>query len=220
MGSIAYFSRVSERDLTYTNSVTLKKCYYQYRSFITRTAMTKNIILGSLVTIVSTVILGTAANAENVEITLVDNLDGYLSSYCLDIKGGNRDVDPSNGLQAHTCYSYRGSLGNDQIFDSERFAENILYMPEYDVCAEISGLEAGATVGLAPCDNSSLQGFIFSHSGTISPIEASEMCLTAALDTRLGRGGTSEHQIKDLTLVPCNDDRAIFQQWRTRTLNN
>ncbi|WP_413698962.1 hypothetical protein ACLKMH_15515 [Psychromonas sp. KJ10-10] len=43
------------------------------------------------------------------------------------------------------------------------------------------------------------------------------MCLTAGLATRLGRNGTSQHQIKDLTLQPCSMDFSAFQQWTTNT---
>ncbi|MEL6526334.1 MAG: DUF3500 domain-containing protein, partial [Chloroflexota bacterium] len=51
--------------------------------------------------------------SEQVEITLIDPLDGVTNSYCIDIAGGNENVDPANGLQAHTCYSYQGDLGTD-----------------------------------------------------------------------------------------------------------
>ncbi|MEP4433199.1 MAG: ricin-type beta-trefoil lectin domain protein, partial [Hyphomicrobiales bacterium] len=139
-----------------------------------------------------------AVHATNVEITLKNDLDGILNGYCLDIAGGNQNVDPANGLQAHTCYSYDGALGTDQIFDTERFADNILYMPEYDVCAVLPDTEAGSKVSLASCDGSVLQGFSFVENGTITPTTAPEMCLTAATETRFGRG--SQHQIKDLTL--------------------
>lgn len=164
---------------------------------------------------VAAVFFAATANAENVEITLIDMLDGVTSSYCLDIKGSNTNADPSSGLQAHTCYSYKGQLGEDQVFDTDRFTDNILYMPEYNVCAEVSSLEAGATVGLSACNGDSLQSFAFSDQGIISPTNASDLCLTAAADTRFGRSKT--HQIKALTLEVCSDDLAGFQQWRTRT---
>lgn len=158
-----------------------------------------------------------AAAAERVEITLVDELDGILNSYCLDIAGGNENVDTVNGLQAHTCYSYRGDLGTDQVFDTERFADEALYMPEYDVCAVLTELAAGAKVGLAACDDAELQRIAFSGEGRISPVADPALCFTAAEDTRMGRGGTSQHQIKDLTLETCSDERSAFQLWRTRT---
>ena len=38
--------------------------------------------------------------ATGVEIALTDQLDGNINLYCLDIAGGNENVDPANGLQA------------------------------------------------------------------------------------------------------------------------
>jgi hypothetical protein len=43
------------------------------------------------------------------------------------------------------------------------------------------------------------------------------MCLTAGMETTFGMGGTSPHQIKNLTLESCADDRAAYQEWTTRT---
>ncbi len=161
------------------------------------------------------------AAASGVEITLKDELDGVVNSYCLDIAGGNRNVDINNGLQAHTCYSYQGKLGTDQIFDPSKFKDNTLYMPEYKVCVAVKGLEEGAKVGLAPCDNSKLQKISFSKEGTISPVVAPTMCFTAAQETRFGRNGKSKkHQIKDLSLSACSDKLAKFQQWRTRSTDD
>lgn len=117
-----------------------------------------------------TCLLTAGAMAEEVEITLVDELDGNLNSYCLDISGGlGPSADPANGLQAHTCYSYRGSLEVDQIFDTEQFAEGILYMPRFDVCATLSGTQAGASIGLATCDGSDMQQIALEDDGTLRP---------------------------------------------------
>ena len=165
----------------------------------------------------STSLFSLFSHAESVEVVLTDKLDGNLSGYCLDIKGGNASVDPANGLQAHTCYSYRGDLGTDQIFDTNRFADNVLYMPEYDVCAVVESVEAGASIGLASCDGSAKQSFTFTGNGAIKPSSVSSLCFTAGTETKLGRGGTSAHQIKTLTLEACSDDMSAYQHWRTRT---
>ncbi|MGQ7846590.1 ricin-type beta-trefoil lectin domain protein [Granulosicoccus sp. 3-233] len=159
-------------------------------------------------------LLASLVNAANVEITLDDELDGILNGYCIDIAGGNENVDINKGLQAHTCYSYRGSLGTDQIFDTAHLADNELYMTDYDVCATLSGLEAGATVGLADCDGSEPQQFVFDDDGRIFAKAAPALCLTVAQDTRMGKG--SQHQIKALTLESCSDELAPQQLWRTR----
>ena len=83
-------------------------------------------------------------SGDGVEIALEAKFNGVTSEHCLDIAGGIKNVDPGNGLQAHTCYSYQGELGSDQTFDSSKFSGGILYMPIYDVCVELTGLEAGS----------------------------------------------------------------------------
>lgn len=156
------------------------------------------------------------AQAETVEIYLTDMLDNIQNGYCLDISGGQgADADPDNGLQGHTCYSPSGEIFVDQGFDSERFADGALYMPEFDVCAEVSSLEAAAVVDLAERDGSESQSFVFSGEGTISPAAASGMCLTLGKGIRTGRSDTN--QIKDLTLEDCADNRAAYQTWGNRT---
>lgn len=157
-----------------------------------------------------------SATAANVEVTLIDNLDGNLSSYCIDIVGGGQNIDPKNGLQAHTCYSYRGALGDDQAIDSDLIEKGIFNIVAFDVCATMPSTNAGQKVALTSCNASDRQRFVFGDSGTISPKTAPAMCLTVGETTTFGRNGTSPHQIKDLTLETCSEDRAAYQQWRTR----
>lgn len=158
-----------------------------------------------------------AAYAADVEVSLKDNLDGNLNSYCLDIRGGGQNIDPAGGLQAHTCYSYRGELGSDQAIDPKGIANGEFKLPAFDVCATMAGTEAGAEVALSTCDESELQQFDFAENGYISPKSAPGMCLTAGDDTAFGRGGTSPHQIKTLTLQSCGGDLTAYQEWYTRT---
>ena len=157
-------------------------------------------------------------SADNVEITLIDVLDGVTSSYCLDIAGGNQNIDIANGLQAHTCYSYRGEIGTDQLFDSSRFGNDELYMPDFEVCATVSALAEGSSIGLAACDGSDLQTISFSGSGTISMVAAPKLCFTAGTESRFGRSDV--HQIKTLSLEACSTDREAYQMWRGRTSEN
>ncbi|CAH0529930.1 ricin-type beta-trefoil lectin domain protein [Vibrio hippocampi] len=157
------------------------------------------------------------AHADNVEIALKHNLDGFLSGYCLDIVGSGSRAALEKGLQSHTCYSYRGDLGIDQVFDSGKFVDNQLYLPQFKVCAQLSEIAVGATVGLSQCDNSELQQIKFAEDGTLRPVKDNLLCLTAGLATKRGRGGTSDHQIKTLTLQSCSEQRQIFQQWYGRT---
>ena len=155
------------------------------------------------------------SHADMVEITLADDLDGILNGYCLDIaRGQKEDADPANGLQAHTCYSHEGQLAIDQIFDTDKFDEQVLYMPEFDVCATLTGLEAGAALALASCDGSNLQQLVMSDTGQITPVEAPTLCVTAALETTSGRSKTN--LMRSLSLQECNDEEALYQTWRTR----
>lgn len=180
--------------------------------------MKKHALLASLFVFFG--LQATHALAEKVEITLVDQLNGILNGYCIDVAGGNRNIDISKGLQTHTCYSYRGELGEDQVFETSNFSDNQLYMPNYDVCATLSSLEAGAKVGLASCDSSELQNISFTKAGKFTPVAASNLCLTVGEETRFGRGGTSQHQIKTLTLETCSDANSAYQTWRTRTYDD
>lgn len=155
-------------------------------------------------------------SADSVEIYLADMLDNTQSGYCIDIaKAQGVKANPDDGLQGHTCYSPKGELMVDQIFDSEKFADGLLYMPEFDVCAEITANTAGSSIGLASCNDSPEQSFQFSGEGTIVPTSASDMCLTVAQDTRTGRSNVN--QIKLLTLEDCADDNASYQVWATRS---
>jgi hypothetical protein len=158
-----------------------------------------------------------AAYAADVEVSLKDSLDGNLNTYCLDIKGGGQNIDPSRGLQAHTCYSYRGELGSDQALDPDGIARGEFKIGAFDVCATMETTEAGAEVALSACDGGEMQQFSFAENGYISPKSAPGMCLTAGEETAFGRGGTSPHQIKTLTLQSCGDDLTAYQEWYTRT---
>lgn len=162
-------------------------------------------------------LLPVAALAADVEVALIDKLDGNLNGYCLDIKGGGQNIDPSRGLQAHTCYSYRGELGTDQALDPEGIVRGEFKVVAFDVCATMDSTEAGAEVALSACDGSKSQQFEFAAIGTISPRSAPGMCLTAGKETSFGRGGTSPHQIKTLTLQSCSADLSTYQQWYIRT---
>ncbi|MCG3268556.1 ricin-type beta-trefoil lectin domain protein [Yoonia sp. I 8.24] len=166
--------------------------------------------------LISAMLVASTAQAENVEIYLTDILDNTQDGYCVDIAGGKgAQADPANGLQGHTCYSPLGELLVDQIFDTEKFADGLLYMPEFDVCAQAASTEAGATLALADCDGSAAQSFVFSGEGTITPASATDMCFTVGEDTRSGRSDTN--QIKALTLEVCDADSAAYQTWATRT---
>lgn len=156
------------------------------------------------------------AQAEPVEIYLADLLDNVQNGYCLDIARAQGDAaDPADGLQGHTCYSPSGELGVDQAFDSDQFADGILYMTEFDVCAEVTSTDAGTSIGLSTCDGSDAQSFTFTGEGTITPASAPEMCLTLAEETRTGR--SDANQIKVLSLEACDDSNSAYQSWLVRS---
>ena len=169
----------------------------------------------SLIAAATVLCTATLAQADSVEIYLIDTLDNTQAGYCIDIAGGKgAQADPADGLQAHTCYSPLGGILVDQTFDTERFADQTLYMPEFDVCMEIDTVDAGASVQLSTCDDSEAQAFVFSGEGLITPASAPNMCLTAGEDTRSGRSSTN--QIKTLTLETCSDAQAAYQTWSVR----
>jgi len=96
-----------------------------------------------------TLLLSSAAVADNVEVYVTDLLDNIQNGYCLDIaKGKGASANPADGMQAHTCYSPLGEVLVDQAFDSGKFAEGVLYMPEFDVCVQASSILTGASVEL------------------------------------------------------------------------
>lgn len=150
---------------------------------------------------------------------MTDMLDNTQSGYCVDISGGKgAQADPSDGLQGHTCYSPGGSLGVDQIFDTAKFKDGLLYMTRFDVCAAVASMEPGSDVSLATCDGSDWQQFVFSGAGAISPAAATDMCFTLGQDTRSGRSDVN--QIKALTLELCSDELAPYQTWAVRSSLN
>ncbi|SFR42518.1 Ricin-type beta-trefoil lectin domain-containing protein [Yoonia tamlensis] len=158
------------------------------------------------------------AQAEAVEIYLLDMLDNTQAGYCIDIaKGREEAANPDDGLQGHTCYSPGGALGYDQTFETEKFAQGLLYMTNFDVCATLDATDAGSALSLAACDGRAAQEFTFEGTGTIVPASAAEMCVTVGADTVSGR--SDANQIKVLTIEPCSDELAAYQTWGVRTVS-
>lgn len=165
---------------------------------------------------ICTIFTACVAQAENVEIFLIDMLDNTQSGYCVDIaRAQGEKANPEDGLQGHTCYSPKGELMVDQIFDTDKFDDGILYMPVFNVCAEVASPVAGASISLEACNGSAEQSFQFSGEGAIVPTSAPELCLTVAEDTRTGRSDVN--QIKVLTLEACADDKTAYQEWAVRS---
>ncbi|MEL6521669.1 MAG: ricin-type beta-trefoil lectin domain protein [Pseudomonadota bacterium] len=166
--------------------------------------------------LVIALVTATAAQAENVEIYLLDMLDNKQNGYCIDIaKGREEAAKPEDGLQGHTCYSPGGALGYDQTFDSAKFSDGLLYMVNFDVCAQPTSTSAGSALELTACDGGDAQKFVFEGEGTIVPASAPELCVTVAEDTRSGR--SDANQIKVLSLETCDEGQAAYQNWAVRT---
>lgn len=143
-------------------------------------------------------------------------LDNKQNGYCIDIaKGREEAAKPEDGLQGHTCYSPGGALGYDQTFDTDKFADGLLYMVNFDVCTQISSKNAGSALELKSCDGSDEQKFTFSGEGTIESVAAPNMCITIAESTRSGR--SSANQIKVLSLETCDAGLSAYQTWAVRT---
>lgn len=166
--------------------------------------------------IFAAILVSSSAYAENVEVYVTDLLDNIQNGYCLDIaKGKGANANPDDGLQAHTCYSPLGEVLVDQAFDPDKFAEGVLYMPEFNVCIQASSISAGASIELTSCDGSEAQSWNFSDEGTITPAGAPDYCVTLAEETRTGR--SDENQMKAISLQTCSAELASRQTWAYRT---
>ncbi len=154
-----------------------------------------------------------------VEIRLVNNIDEERG-YCLDIAGGKGEDAPlDRGMQAHTCYDYTGAFLVDQSFDTALLEEGQFKIPYFDVCMTVSGIEAGASVALATCENLPTQQFSLKENGHLVAKENPELCITtSATEKKEGRGATPVHVMRPITLQPCSEDDAAYQVWTTFSL--
>ena len=154
--------------------------------------------------------------ASVVEIYLVDSLD-EPRGFCLDIKGYKESADIKKGLQAHTCYSYQGSIAIDQGFSFDRINIGEFYMPGFDVCLEAENMNPSSSIKLESCLKSDLQKFILGINGNIFLENNKNLCLSISSEnSRVGGGGSPVHLIRDLTLKNCDSNQTKFQTWATR----
>ena len=152
---------------------------------------------------------------ETVEIYLVELLD-EPRGFCLDIRGYKESADPKKGLQAHTCYSYQGSIAVDQEFSLQRINDNEFYMPKFDVCMEAGNANASSDIKLESCSINDLQKFVL-DSGNIVLKSNNNLCLTISSENSIqGGGGNPVHLIRDLTLKNCDSNLSKYLTWSTR----
>ena len=154
------------------------------------------------------------------EIFLLNNLDENRG-YCLDIKGYKTNADPTRGLQAHTCYSYQGSIAIDQGFDTDRVSSGQFYLPGFEVCIELSTQNDKHEIKLSACDlSNNAQNLKLTDKGEITVANDPSLCLTASdKESREGGGGEPAHLIRDLSITSCDDQKKAYQRWGLRSSN-
>ena len=154
------------------------------------------------------------------EIFLLNNLDENRG-YCLDIKGYKTNADPTRGLQAHTCYSYQGSIAIDQGFDIDRMNNGQFYLPGFEVCIELSNQNDKYEIKLSACDlSNNAQNLKLTSEGEITFANDPSLCLTAFdKESRKGGGGEPVHLIRDLSISSCDDQKKDYQRWGLRSNN-
>lgn len=158
------------------------------------------------------------ASATDVELFLLNKLDGNLNHYCVDMLGFQDRADVTGNLQTHTCYSYQGQLAVDQKMPLEELENGKIHLYNFEVCAQINGTTGGSTVGLAECFDDEMQNIQLMENGNLVPAAAPSMCVTAGVSSWAGgRNGDSPHQIRTLNLQPCSDEALVYQRWGTRT---
>lgn len=172
----------------------------------------------SLVTLIVFFSICSSAWAETVEVALAENLgDTHNSNYCIDIPGGQENADPTRDLRAYTCYTYQGIVGFDHAMDSEAIDKGQFHITGFDVCMQAKGSEVGALIAAQDCDqNNAMQNFNLQEDMTIRLASVDSLCLTVGDEVSYGRNGPGGHEIRDLTLQTCSEDRASQQKWVLR----
>lgn len=170
-----------------------------------------------LLVLASSFLFSSLASAQDVEIYLVNKLDGNLNHYCLDMRGFQDRADVTADIQTHTCYSYQGQLAVDQKMPLSEIENGRIHLESFEVCASINGTSGGSTIGLAECSDDEMQKINLTENGQLIPEAAPTMCFTAGTSSwRGGQDGNSPHQIRTLNLQPCSDEALVYQRWGTR----
>lgn len=163
--------------------------------------------------------LQAASNSNTVEIMLSNTLDEDRG-YCLDVAGGQGENAPlDKGLQAHTCYHYKGSILVDQGFDEALISEGKFKIPYFDVCMTATSVTLNSTIVLASCEQLDSQKFTLNTNGQIVTQTAPELCITvSSTEKREGRGSTPVHVMRPLSLQNCEEGKSDYQQWEINKL--
>ena len=158
------------------------------------------------------------AYPETTEVYLLNNLND-TRGFCIDMTGYKTNADVNKALQAHSCYSYQGSVSVDQGFDVSKISNGEFSLPFFNVCMEVENADSSSGLILRGCDKNPKQQFVFEDDGKIKPVGNLSLCLTASDDYREGGGGSPVHLIRDLTLSACEDSFSTRQLWGFRSSN-
>lgn len=171
-----------------------------------------------------------AANADVVEVKLVDAQD-ETRGWCVDLFAHLTNAMPLGGFQGHDCFLYFGSGPQiDQGFDEELIAESRFRLPYWDVCMTLQEPKHHSYVAAEPCSDDPAQEITMHDDGRITPDTAPELCLTIGSITIPGGGrlapvgarppadNSDIPQIRRMTFDTCSDEPAIAarQIWTTR----
>ena len=147
---------------------------------------------------------------------MLDKLD-ETRGYCIDIKGYKERAKVHRGLQAHTCYSYQGKLGVDQVFDKSLIQFGQFYMPVFDVFMGAENQNEGASLTLKNYNGKALQKFNFTPENQIKVSDKHDLCVVVeSQKSRQRGGGTPTHSIRSLQLKSCSRAGFKYTAWRIK----
>ena len=158
------------------------------------------------------------AYPETAEVYLLNNLND-TRGFCIDMTGYKTNADVNKALQAHSCYSYQGSVSVDQGFDVSKISNGEFSLPFFNVCMEVENADSSSGLILRGCDKNPKQQFVFEDDGKIKPVGSLSLCLTASDDYREGGGGSPVHLIRDLSMSDCDVSFSTRQRWGFRSSN-
>jgi len=114
-------------------------------------------------------------------------------------------------------YTYQGFVGYDHAMDSEAIAKGQFHITGFNVCMQAKGSEVGALIAAQACDESNaLQNFNLREDMTIRLASQEELCLTIGDEVSYGRNGPGGHEIRQISMQACSEDKATHQQWVLR----
>ena len=181
--------------------------------------MNKQFLVSSMVIMLSTPFSVNADTSNTVEVMLVSTLDEERG-YCLDIAGGQGVNAPlDRGLQAHTCYHYKGRILEDQGFDEELIKEGRFLITYFDVCMSVSSVVENETISLQSCNDADTQKFILKPNGNLVTAVDPNLCITvSSTEKKEGRGSSPVHVMRPVTLQVCDDSKDAYQIWSTNKI--